>query len=195
MFAVLFLSLSINAQEKVKQQEVGLIFSSFNSFGLTYRVGSNTSLWRFQTLFFRGSSSSDQVADSLYNERNNNAIDLRVGKEFRRNIIEVLEFRFGGDVLFGYSQNKQKSNDISRFDRDNLTQRTSYSAGFDLMIGLNYVFKNRLVIGAELLPYFRYSKNIRVDQNSGGDERKRDGYEINYGLSNTSAVLSVLFRF
>jgi len=195
MLAVLFFALSINAQEKVKQQEVGLIFSGLNSFGLTYRIGSNKSLWRFQTLFFKGSSSSDALADSLFNEKSSIMLTARVGKEFRANILEKLEFRYGGDILFGFSENKSKRNDISRFDRDNLDKNTAYSVGINLMIGLNYVFNNRLVIGAELLPSVRYTKTIRVDQNTIGDEIKREGNGITYGISNNSARLSVLFRF
>jgi hypothetical protein len=41
-----------NAQETVKQQEVGLVFRSLNNFGLTYKVGTKKSLWRYQALFW-----------------------------------------------------------------------------------------------------------------------------------------------
>lgn len=50
-FLAVIISLSVSAQEKTKQHEVGIAFTNVNEFGLTYKVGKSNSLWRFNTLF------------------------------------------------------------------------------------------------------------------------------------------------
>lgn len=41
------------AQENPKQKEAGIIFNNLDNFGLTYKIGNNKALWRFNTLFFQ----------------------------------------------------------------------------------------------------------------------------------------------
>jgi len=195
IFITLTMSAMVIAQEKSKQKEVGLVFSSLDNFGLTYKTGSEKSLWRFNTLFISGSSFKE-TADSLDYEQSNKGFGLKFGKEYRKVIIEKFEFRYGADISFSYNQSKNIVDDKSISDRDRTIEQTIYSPGINLVIGFNYVFKEHLVVGAELLPNFSYStgKSKETGYTYNNDvERNISGFS--YGLSNTSALLSLSYRF
>ena len=51
LIAIAFLGFSTFAQEKtkVRTKEVGLTFYNFDGFGLTYRIGKEKAMWRFNT--------------------------------------------------------------------------------------------------------------------------------------------------
>ncbi len=183
------------AQEKTKQKEVGLVFSNLNSFGLTYKIGTEKSLWRFNTLFISGGN-IDETADSMVSNRSNMGFRIKFGKEYRKVIITNLEFRYGADLAFTYSQSKYNYDDKSVEDHDMLSERTTYQPGINLVLGLNYVFKDRFVIGAELLPYFSYitGKSNETSYRT-NEEIEKDISGYSYGLSNTSVLLSLSYRF
>jgi hypothetical protein len=44
----------LTAQDTEARNEVGLVFSGMNNFGLTWRTGSQRSLWRVTSLFVSG---------------------------------------------------------------------------------------------------------------------------------------------
>ena len=75
---LLFLSMPclLLAQEKVKQKENGLTFSNLDNFGLTFRTGTDKSLWRFNTLFLSGNS-NERTADSSLYKRTDTGIGKR----------------------------------------------------------------------------------------------------------------------
>ena len=54
----------MKAQDKIRVNEVGLSFSGLNSFGLTYRVGNEKSLWRFNA-FDIGAGKHAEKEDSV----------------------------------------------------------------------------------------------------------------------------------
>lgn len=181
--------------EPTKQKEVGLIFSSLNSFGLSFKTGTKKSMWRFQSLLLSGNNSKNELQDSLVRKTNNIGVNFLFGKEFRKPIADNLEFRFGGDLSVGYNHSKNVQNDISQADRDATNKQSNYSAGFNLLIGLNFVINNKLVIGAELLPFFQYSRGTAISKNTIDEEAKRVNSGFSYGISNRSALLTLAYRF
>jgi len=195
IFITLTMSAMMIAQEEPKQKEVGLVFNNLDNFGLTYKTGSEESLWRFNTLFISGSN-IEESADSLYNNQSNLGFGIKFGKEFRKVIVENLEFRYGLDLAFTYSQSMYNYDDKSVGNHDITSERTTYQPGINLVLGLNYVFQERFVIGAELLPHFSYitgiSKGSRYNNDS---ETGRAISGFSYGLSSTSALLSLSYRF
>ena len=76
----------IMAQETNKQREIGLVFNNPDNFGLTFKTGSDKSLWRFNTLSISGNS-SNLLTDSSDIKQNNMGIGITFGKEFRKNVI------------------------------------------------------------------------------------------------------------
>ena len=143
------------AQETGKQKEIGLIFSNLDNFGLSFKIGSAKSLWRFNTLSVSGSNSV-QNSDSIVNKLINNGIGISIGKEYRKNIVENLEFRYGAELSFSYSHSESYYDDISVDNEDVFQTQKTYRPGINLVFGLNYVLNDNFLIGAELLPNFSY---------------------------------------
>lgn len=83
--ALLF-SMNIQAQDKNKSKEVGIFFRSTNSFGLSYKTGNEKSYWRFSTLFANGDN-REVKSDSLSQTNGSNSYGLKIGKEFRTEIV------------------------------------------------------------------------------------------------------------
>ena len=132
-------------QETQKQKEVGIVFRNLDNFGLTFKSGTNKSLWRFSTLLVQGSN-FEETTDSVENKQSSRGFGVGFGREYRESISDKIELRFG----------------------------------------------------AELLPNFGYITGTSVERDSRSDdgvERKTDISGFNYGLSNTSALLSLAYRF
>lgn len=197
ILAILASAKFVAAQENPKQKEVGLAFSSLDNFGLTFKVGSDKSLWRFNTLAINGGS-YEKTSDSLNSDSKSFGVNLRFGKEFRKVIYENLELRYGADLFFQYTNSRNNEDDLSVDDYDRLSEQTRYEPGINLVFGLNYVLKNNLVFGVELLPGFSYFTGKSVEKNyynSDGKKIESDISGIHYGLSNSSALLTLAYRF
>jgi len=199
LLILLCLSMSyfLMAQETVKQKEIGIVFSNLDNFGLTFKTGTDKSLWRFNTLFLSGSN-MDYTADSSVNKQNNMGFGIKLGKEYRKEIVKNLELRFGADISFTYSQSKSDYDDKTVDDDDRLNKQTTYRPGINLVFGFNYILNDNFVIGAELLPNFSYTTGTSVEKyyyTNNGNEVKSDISGFSYGLSNTSVLLSLAYRF
>jgi hypothetical protein len=191
----LAISLSILAQEKSKQQEVGLIFNDLNSFGLTFKTGTNRSMWRFNTLLIAGDNINYE-SDSYNNRRSNTALYFKFGKEFHYVLVDNLEFRVGADVLFNLQKNKDVFTNNLIDNYSTIRESVIYESGINLIFGLNYVINNKLIIGAEILPYISYTTGNNTAKNgNSSNENVQDISEYSYGLSNQSAMLSIAYRF
>jgi len=191
------MSYSLMGQETVKQKEIGLVFSNLNNFGLTFKTGTDKSLWRFNTLFISGYN-MDKNADSLVNKDSYMGFGVKIGKEYRKNIVDNLEMRFGADISFRYTQSKSDYDDKTVDDNDRLNESTTYQPGINLVFGFNYILGDNLLIGAELLPSFTYTTGESVEKHyysNYEEEIKSDISGFNYGLSNTSVLLSLAYRF
>lgn len=192
------ISMSVMAQEKTKVKEAGLVFNDMDNFGLTYRIGSTHSLWRFNTLLFTGSNS---IATSKELQSSNNKIGfgVKIGKEYRKDIAKNLELRFGADLSFNYIQSSNEYNKRESNDFDRLEESVTYVPGANLVLGLNYVINDKFIIGAEILPYFSYSyeeQEITSFAESAIDNVVTNKYisGFNFGLSNSSVLLSLVYR-
>ncbi len=193
ILAALLLSLCVMAQEKTKQNEIGLIFNNLNNFGLTFKTGTSKSLWRFRTLFIKGSN-DDKNYPAVENKENTFGFGLSLGKEFRKKIDNNFEIRYGADLSFSYSFDKIINDGKLNNDLDLSNKMYSYSPGINLVLGINYVFKDKFVIGAELLPHvtYHYTTNTQILYNT---ESKTNNTNITYGFSNNSALLTLAYRF
>ena len=76
---------------KKKRHEVGITLSDLNSFGLTYRLGKDKALWRFNTVFGEFQKLSSDSYSYLYGGS--------IGREWRKNLTENLLFRYGSDIF------------------------------------------------------------------------------------------------
>lgn len=180
-------------QEKTKIKEVGLVFRSMNSFGVTYKMGSDRSLWRFNTLFINGRQ-RNETNENYLRTYNSFGGSIKIGKEYHKEIFESLELRFGADLSFYFAQSESITDDNTIENDDRLYKSTYFSPGINLVLGLNYVINENLVIGAELLPIFSYYIQQSTSKND-GKEIKTERSSFRNSLSNTSVLLSLAYRY
>jgi type II secretory pathway pseudopilin PulG len=197
ILTALTLPLFIMAQGKSKQEEIGLVFGSLNNFGLTYKVGTEKGLWRFTTLYLSGNNQKT-VADSLTTKNITTGFGLKIGREWRKTIIGNLEFRYGADISFAYNYSKNETDDKFVEAYSTLQESTTYIPGVDLVLGFNYVFLKKFVVGFEAMPYFNYITGTSKQKNyysNNSEEVKSKISGFTYGLSNTSLLVSLVYRF
>ena len=199
ILSLLLLSFSVllTAQEPDKRKEVGIVFSNADNFGLTYKTGTEKSLWRFTTLIISGYN-HEESSDSLATLFSTMGLGVKIGKEFLTHISDHLELRIGADLSFSYSRSLTETNDKTPPDNDRKVEQTTYRPGINFVMGVNYILNHNLAIGAEILPHFSYSTG-KIHETSPGThngmsvDSDLSGY--NYGISNQSVMVSITYRF
>lgn len=173
------------AQDTIKVKEVGILFNNLNNFGLTYKLGNSNAVWRINSLLISGSSVKENL-DTLERSRKSAGFAIKLGKEFRKTISDKLEFRYGADVFFDYRKQEFVSSNSTFGDE-------TYRPGVNLVIGFNYLLSENLLLGAELLPSFNYLTGRSTSSGAFNSPQRIEGFE--YGLSNTSALITLAYRF
>ena len=198
LFLTLFalcIALSVIGQETTRQKEIGLLFRDLDSFGLGYKTGTASALWRFNTMLLNGSTFQEERPNSE-TEGNSFGFNMGFGREFRRDVAKNLEIRYGADVNFAYQYRESEREDSNNPDRIDYNESRASTAGINLIFGFNYVINNSLIIGAELLPGVDYTTRTTRSQDFVNEEEvKRDISTFNYGISNITALLSLSYRF
>jgi len=179
-----------------RQKELGITFSDLDSYGLTYRFGKSDRLWRLSSGIGRLNVGSQDLGAS--NETADNLdllVRVAVGREYRKPILaEALAFRYGIDLVCSYDYSSREENDSSGQKIVDI-ESTTISGGFDFIIGVNYSFRNRFIIGAEITPNLTYS----VGESSNYDvvsETTTTNNRNNFYLDlNNLATLSIVYAF
>ena len=184
-----------SAQDNSKQQEAGIVFSSLNNFGLTYKLGTEKGLWRFTTLYLSGNNNKTSY-DSVDNKHFSTGFGLKVGREWRSKLTHTFEFRYGFDLAFSYSHSKDVVDDKSVMQSYNgSTQKSdNYTPGVNFVLGFNYVFQKVIVLGFEALPYFNFTTGTSSQENYGVTTKSKSS-DFSYGINSTSLLLSISYRF
>lgn len=188
------MSFSVMSQKSKKINEIGLTFTDTYDFGLTYKFGIEKSLWRFNFLDIIGSG-TELSYENYTNDYDLNGLSMSIGKEFRKNIVNNMEFCYGADLSFTYLYQKNvATNNLLRVSSDYVVDYNIYQPGMNLILGLNYILKQKIVIGASFLPTINYSigKNTNTLD---GEESVRNIYGFNYRLSNSTVQFTVAYRF
>ncbi|NME72093.1 hypothetical protein [Flammeovirga aprica] len=220
---VVMSSTTLFAQEK--QKEVGAVFNDFNSFGITYRTGNTNGMWRFTSLAAL-SSSNNMKADSASRDGSDLLVSLAIGREFRKSIGSQLEFRYGLDVRYAYKSSEFKSQGYNySWSYDNNGQLNSptvvesrsenmevtNSVGVQLVLGINYVVKEKLVFGLEINPAFMFTSGERTEKAYSSENEIQDYLNVNtynanykqtydisrydWGFNSGIGQVSILYRF
>jgi len=185
-----------------KRKEVGINLHSSNEFGIFYRSGTDTSLWRFNLL------SSNVGTTSYESEFQERGIGFSIGKEFRNKIAKKFEFRHGFDLGLNYNNTTSQSeseylfnngNDFNDYTYERKTN--SYIAFVNAVIGFNFLINKKIIIGAEILPKISYgisdSKYNNLDTNEEGTGEaigNSSSSSFNFNLDSNSARLSLAYR-
>jgi hypothetical protein len=191
----LFLSYNLFAQEVEKQKEIGLVFGNLDDFGLTFKIGNEKSFWRFSSVFLSGNTR--KIIYEYMEEKNGSfGFGLGIGKEFRKGLVDNLEFRYGADLNLGFFKLADETKTSDYILRHVIK---TFEPGINFVIGLNYKLGDKFLIGAELLPGFTFITVSDITKYKGkyggwGWEDKNDISGFRYGLSNTHVLLSVSYR-
>ena len=178
----ILISIAGSAQEITKQKEIALSFSSLYDYGITYSFGNSNSLWRFSTLYLGQYKSTNNYA--TYDNINNRVgIGFSFGKEFRKSLTEKLLFRYGAELSFSYFNEHMISQSY-----DN--KQILYTPGIKLLGGFLYKINDDFGVGVLLLPFCNYKTGKSVLNDV---EYDISGFE--YGLTNSSAQVNLIFRF
>lgn len=195
--ALSLLGITVYGQDdqEVRIKEVGLTFYNLDGFGMTYRIGKQNALWRFNTGFVSGGRA--YFGD---NTNYNFGFGLSAGREWRKEVTAKLDFRYGFDLQYNYAKQTNESS-FNGFPLENVTYVTS--GGVGAVIGFNYEISNSLFIGAEILPFARFNYNetdyVNVINDQFGnvylEESTDSNYSESFGIRNNSALISIGYRY
>lgn len=173
------------AQKNPTIHEVGLSISSGFDFGLIYKTGKEKSVFRLQTLFLSGAHQSQPNGNNTNVNNNNYGFGISLGSEFRQNIAQnlCLIYGFGAGVRYS-GQNVVNNGVIEQYNH-------IFSPNINLIIGVNYVLKERWVFSIEALPYIQYDVVTQSTSNNLGVVSSR----ISYGMNMASVRLIIAHRF
>ena len=185
------------SQEKTKQKEIGIVFSSLNNFGFLYKTGTETALWRFGASNLSLQHQTEEQTDVYKNINNSLGISLRIGREYRKPLTDNFILHYGADVVAGFTQSKYENTVPNQTYNDVTNEQSGVSFGADFVFGFNYLMGSTWQAGLELLPGISYySTDIKATRYTAtGDEVtkvKNSGYKFN--ISNNSVMLSLAYR-
>lgn len=182
------ISFFANAQE-TRVNELGLSMTSFDNFGLSYKVGKNNKYWRFGA-FDLNYSRSDMDQQNADQDVTNQRFSVRVGREIRKDIAEKVQVKYGADLLFGYTKTERNFLDTETFTEQ-------FFPGVGLTFGFNYFVSEKVMLSLEINPSLRYSitesRRFNPDFDVEPVESKTKG--LNANLSNQTANLTLAYRF
>lgn len=191
-----------DSQEPSKNiNELGIGFFRFgDGFRVVYRTGKEDNLWRFSAV-------NGNVQFTKYNDTTSNVIDqkdrqasfgFRVGKEYRTDIDKNFQLRYGYDLGYQYSY----QNNFDEYeDFKNEYEAVSHTPLLNLVLGLNYSFNDKLVLGFETLPTFAYRMTKTISSYESFDFPENSylrGQEINtfsFNLNSSSLLFTLAYKW
>lgn len=177
----------------LRKHEIGLTFSSLNSFGLVYKTGRKSTLFRLGMLALNLDNihGYGREQDSLDRKSSGYGIGLKAGFEKRIMMVKNLDFVIGLDAGCNYNHSKSKEE-----GRYYTTTNTIWSVTSALycVIGAAYTVKERLVISAEIYPAISYIYGKSKSETYQPDMEVTTS-RIAFGFTNTAASLTFAYRF
>ena len=174
-------------------RQVGINFSSLNSFGLHYKTGNEKTLLRLSLLSMNLGASAQwgKKEDSVDVKQQHFGAGFRLGFERKVPVVAHFDFIWGLEAGCNFTYQKMTNKDIySDF------KRTTWDITplIDLVLGVNYTIADHLVLGAEIAPSIHYTygktKSINLAQTL-----ETTNSSFGFGFTNSSASLSVAYRF
>lgn len=188
----LFIVSGVQAQEKTKVSELGFTASNLDQFGITYRVGHEKAVWRFNTVLLDLAVREDDSGGGTVTNSTSLAASFSIGREWRKSLASKLELRYGADLSVGgryVDAETDSPNGITTTE-----ETTEIAPGLNAVIGFNYLITDRFLVGAEFLPGFRYSIS-ETTENDGFIDSTSERSQFNFGIDNNAARLSLVYRF
>jgi len=191
-----------DSQEPSKNiNELGIGFFRFgDGFQVVYRTGKEDNLWRFSAVNgdFLNTSANDTTSNVIDQKDLQASFGFRVGKEYRTDIDKNFELRYGYDL--GYQFYKRNSYDEYETEKWETTA-VSHTPLLNLVLGLNYSFNDKLVLGFETLPTFAYSMSETTNSYENfefPEESSKKSEEINtfsFNLNSSSLLFTLAYKW
>lgn len=166
LFCILALLIAFNlyAEDKKKIFEIGLNTTQplQSTYNVSFKWGDENSMIRLSSLsatdYIRKTediriTGGDTTTIGRFDLSSSMAFAL--GKEFKKELDNNFEFRYGMDFTFSYSVGID--DDVYDTVYTFYNKSSSLSPGFQLVFGINYLLKDHIVFGVEVLPKFYYS--------------------------------------
>lgn len=194
IIALMFLAISasVYSEENVSNfNEIGLVFSNLNSFGLRYKFGNDNIMFRVTSLTLNGTTTSNDysnysvngIADgNIPNNTTKTAgAGLNLGFEKRIWINNRFNFYYGIDWINSYTQShsntilpnssimtKNDTNYTAFYNNTNSSFSWTVSSGLGVICGSSYKINESFSIAAELEPTisYKYTKTTTSTTNS-----------------------------
>jgi hypothetical protein len=197
IFIILFISSLAMAQHGKLVNEVGLLFTNSDDFGLSYKIGTEKSLWRVNLLEISGQGYENDIERILQDNNYNQdakvkGFGINLGKEFRKAVLTNVMFSYGIDLSYSdlYANSSySESSSLERSQKINISR-----SGLGLVFGFNYIVRNKIVLGASIIPGIGYYYG-KLAMTYGETNRLNKISSFNYNLSNSSANFTVAYRF
>jgi hypothetical protein len=208
LFLLVFtFAMNLCAEEPKKITEIGLTTSRplYNSYNFTLKFGDERSVIRISSLslsdYMRNINENRIIGNdtlSIGDSDLSTSFAFALGKEIRKEIDRNFEFRYGLDFTFSHSLRIDDTNYDTTYTFH--SKQNSWSPGLQLVLGFNYVLKDRIVFGVEFLPKLYYSYSRYDYEKIYADPSENDIYETEYlhywrfNIS-TLALFSISYRF
>lgn len=178
-----------------RKHEIGLTFSSLNSFGVNYKTGRKSMMFRASLLAINVYSDNayGRSSDSIDRKNSGYGCSLRAGFEKRIRIVENLNFMVGLDGGISYRNSFQKY-DGAIYNSSQEHKTWTISPTVACVLGVSYTIREVLVISAEVDPTlsFTYGKETYTTSTRSTELTLQD---VHFGFSNGSAGLTIAYRF
>lgn len=194
LLLIFIISISSFAQKTDKINEFGITTKGLSNFGITYRFGTEKSVWRINAVSSDGTFRLNNFDNRDYSE-NNFAVGFELGKENRTKLSDKFELRHGLDLGFHFRTIKNESVENTGKIINDFTSH-SYRPILNAVLGFNFVFSPSLLLGAEIQPGVSYElRNVRSYNQITNEYETQNQKYINYGFSSNFIRLSVVYRF
>ncbi len=197
LFIVMILPVFTLAQEQLPAQkhEIGIVFSSFNNFGMVYKTGKKNTLFRARLLALDLgiSSATSNKSDSTKTKHSGYGAGILLGFEKRVPIVKHLSFVAGLDAGVQYTYSRTEF-EYFTYSLDTQYKRWTISPVLSGVIGFSYTIKEVLVLSVELYPSVVYSFTKEKGTYQGSDYEVKEK-NLGFGFSNSTAGITVAYRF
>ena len=161
LFAAVSCGLFAQQEKPLHYYQVGINFSSLNSFGLDFKTGSEKTLFRMSLLSLNLSqdASRGRTQDSIDIKNQSYGFGVRFG--FEKHVPVAPRFNFIWGLGLGGDYNYQKQNQETPYYYNNHDITTwSLTPQIFVIAGVTYTVGDHLVIGAEITPGIRYTYGL-----------------------------------
>jgi len=133
-----------------KTKEAGVNLYNFRNYGVHYKVGDGTSMWRVRLMTWRLENESDEIQMPENKSLN---ISFAIGREKRKELAPNFYFVKGLELFSYYTYQGQTW--LNSGNNSNI----NIGVGLAGVVGFRYSINDKFYAGAELIPSLSYNTN------------------------------------